>query len=94
MTLKKNQQTTNSVQNYPVVMQRERTDTNWVYGREIFWPRGYKKFILNSTEKEIYHAHKFTCMGMINTTTESLKVRKVIIFHHFSFMSSSKFMLS
>ena len=34
-----------------------------------------------------------TFISMINTTSESLKARKVFSFHHCSFMSSLNFML-
>ena len=52
-------------------------------------PQGYWTFFMfNSTEHEIYHAHikmptivgiLFTFISMINTTSESLKARKICI---------------
>ena len=57
--------------------------------------RGYKTFfVLNSTEREINHAHNIkmptsvgilTLMSMINTTSESLNASKVFSFQYFSF---------
>ena len=56
--------------------------------------------MLNSTEHEIYLAHNVkvpTIVGilafisMINTTSYSLKARKVFIFQHFSFYEQFEF---
>ena len=57
--------------------------------------------MLNSAKHEIYHIHKcfkmptsvgiLTFISMINTTSESLKARKVFIFQHFNFYEQLKF---
>ena len=55
--------------------------------------------MLNSTEHELYQAHKcvgiltFEYISMIKTTCESLKARKVYSFKLISFMSCWNFML-
>ena len=67
--------------------------------KRILYPEVLKLFMLNSNEHEIYHAHIcfvgiLTFISMINTTSESLKARKVYIFQHFSFYEhEKKFML-
>ena len=56
--------------------------------------------MLNSSENEIYHAHKYYDVNKLLTfqhfikASESLKVRKVIIFSIFLFISSGNFMLT
>ena len=69
--------------------------------------QGYKTFfMLNSTEHEIYpfivliNVKMSTIVGIltfisrINTTSESLKARKVFIFQHFSLYEQLKFLCS
>ena len=60
-----------------------------------------KFFMLSSTEHKIYPAYIYiqmptivgilTFISMINTTSESLKVRKVFIFQHVRFYEQLKF---
>ena len=50
------------------------------------WPQGYKTFCILNTAVGI-----LTFISMINTTSESLKARKVSIFQHFSFCELLKF---
>ena len=62
------------------------------------WPRGYKtflwstqlsmEFIMLINVKMPAIVGILTLISMINTTSESLKVRKIYIFQHFNFISN------
>ena len=54
------------------------------------WFQGYNIFMLSSTEHETI-VGILTFISMINTTSESLKARKVFIVQHFSFYEQLKF---
>ena len=65
------------------------------------WPQGFKTFsVLNSAEHEIIMLINvkmptivgiLTFISLINTPLESFKVRKIFIFHHFTFNEQLKF---